>query len=495
MDPAIAQDPLFEAHPEVAGTPPPASNALSPFNKPDADVVLRSLDGVEFLVRSHILIEASPWFEAQLRPLTSSQTHLALDAYSTTLDILLRICYPIPKPKSDRSIADIETALRVAVQYQLELVDLARRGPAIEVWALACRMKREALARRSVESTFDDDKFDAGRIGSIQDVNAGDYFRFREYRRLRGQVAPQFELCRPTLTLPAVLHATASSSPIQSRSEDDDIESYEEDPHSQVFLPNIPHPDLVCIASDGAHLSVHRMFVAEASSIISAKLSDRNIPILSVYTPGKLIKKKCKSCSHSKPTMSEPPMLSVKEEGTILGTLFQLCYPDHTLPTSPSTCLEALAAAGRLGMARIVAELRTHWQTLSKQDPLRAYFAAVRIGQSTYAEEAAKYVVHTRLYGQYIWEMETTPALPYYLLTAYYDQCRAAAKALLRSACISPAGSPLPPRDPTPSDAPPEVAAFREVERRAEPEVEVWLQEHLGGLYAAVDEHPGQMPP
>ncbi len=178
-----------------------------------------------------------------------------------------------------------------------------------------------------------------------------------------------------------------------------------------------------------------------------------------------------------------------------MATLFQLCYPDYTLPTNPSTCLYALAAAGRLGMARIVAELGTHWQTLSKQDPLRAYFAAVRIGQSTYAEEAAKYVVYTRLDGQYILEMETTPALPYHLLTTYYDQCRAAAKALLRSACISPAGPPSPPRDPTLSDAPPEVAAFKEVERRAEPEVEVWLQEHLSRLYAAVDEHPGQMPP
>ncbi|TFK86755.1 hypothetical protein K466DRAFT_600072 [Polyporus arcularius HHB13444] len=457
-----------------------ASNALSPFNKPDADVVLRSLDGVEFLVRSHILIEASP---------------------CTTLDILLRICYPIPKPKSDRSIADIETALRVAVQYQLELpitvledelVDLARRGFALEVWALACRMKREALARRSVESTFDDDKFDVGRIGSMQDVSAGDYFRFREYRRLRGQVCPQFELCRPTLPLPAVLHAPISSSPIQSRSEDDDIESYEEVPHSQVFLPNIPHPDLVCIASDGAHLPVHRM-VAEASSVISAKLSEYDNTISCTSKP--LKKKRCKCGSHTRPTTSEPPKLSVEEEGAVLNTLFQLCYPDHTLPTSPSTCLKALVAAGRLGMVRIVADLGTHWQTLSKQDPLRAYFAAVRIGQSTYAEDAAKYVVQTRLDGQYIWEMETIPALPYHLLTAYYDQCRAAAKALLRSACISPTGPPLPPRDPTLSDAPPEVAAFKEVARRAEPEVELWLQEHLGRLYAAVDEHPGQMPP
>ncbi len=289
-----------------------ASNALSPFNKPDADVVLRSLDGVEFLVRSHILIEASPWFEAQLHPPTSSQTHLALDAYSTTLDILLRICYPIPKPKSDRSIADIEIALRVAVRYQLELpitvledelVDLARCGSAIEVWALACRMKREALARRSVESTFDDDKFDAGRIGSIQDVNAGDYFRFREYRRLRGQVAPQFELCRLTLPLPAVLHAPVSSSPTQSRSEDDDTESYEEVPRSQLFLPDIPHPDLVCIASDGAHLSVHRMLVAKASSVISAKLTNCNIPISPVYEAlGKSSKKKSHRNYHTEPT-------------------------------------------------------------------------------------------------------------------------------------------------------------------------------------------------
>ncbi|KAI0717982.1 hypothetical protein C8T65DRAFT_639624 [Cerioporus squamosus] len=478
MDAFLQDGVLVDSHPEDLTMPLTASSAPSPFNKLNADVVLHSLDGT------------------QLSLPTSSPAHLVFDASSATLETLLRICYPIPKPKSDHSVADIETALRAAVKYQLELpiavledelVDFAHRGSALEVWALACRMKREALARRAVECTFGDDKFDAGRIGNMQGVSAGDYFRFREYRRLRGQVASQFELCRSPLALPnsEVHHEPGPSPPESLRSDADDLEAYEEVAR---FVPTIPDPDLICIASDAGHLSVHRIFLAEASPIISRQLAQHGIPV-------SLVSRNSGKKKVMKVSAFKPPTISVDEDSTILATLFQLCYPgDHTLPTTPSACLAALAAAGRLGMPRIVAELSAHWRTLAKQDPLRAYFAAARIGQNACAEEAAKYIVQTRLDGHYIWEMETTPAISYHLLTTYYDRCRAAAKALLRGACISPTAPSSSLREPSAvSDVPSEAVASTEVKRSADSEV--WLQEYLDGLCTTVDEHPGQIPP
>ena len=279
----------------------PSDGAPSPFNKRNADVILRSLDGVEFFVRSHILIEASPWFEAHLSLPISSPTHLILDAHSATLETLLRICYPIPKPQSQRTVEDIESALRIAEKYKLdlpvvvleeELLDMARRGFALEVWALACRLSREDLGRRAAQCTFNDHRFDIRRIGSLHGVSAGDYFRLREYHRRRGQVAPPFVLCRSSLgpseeclkaNDPAPL-SPAPPSPAQSINEAGiGIESFEKIPRPQSFCPDIPYPDLVCVASDGADLYVHRKIVAGASSSIAEILSQHDIPITVSY--------------------------------------------------------------------------------------------------------------------------------------------------------------------------------------------------------------------
>ncbi|RPD64130.1 hypothetical protein L227DRAFT_560894 [Lentinus tigrinus ALCF2SS1-6] len=463
-----------------ATSPLPPTTAPSPFNKQNVDLIIRSLEGVDFFVRSHILIEASPWFETQLSLPTSSQTRLALDASSAALETLLQICYPIPKSKAYRSMEDIETALRVAVKYQFELPVIVLE----DELKIACRMKREALARRAIECTFDDDKFDPRRVDSgMQGVSAGDYFRFREYRRLRGQVSPQFALCRPPLGSSGLLVDPTPPSPSRPSDEPGIEKAYEEVPRNEVFKPDIPYPDLICIASSGMYLSVHREVVADASSIIS------KTPIASTASKQQKHKKGCK-CRSSTQFVGT---MDVKEDSTVLAALFRICYPGgRTFPATPSACVATLAAASRLGMPRILAELEAQWKVLAQQDPLRAYFAAVQAGQNTYAEEAAKYVVYGRLDGQYIPEMETTPMRPYLLLTTYYDQCRAAAKGVLRGASIIPADtSPL--RERTEPDVPLEDALAREVERRSQSEV--WLQAHLDELYTTVEEHPGQIPP
>ena len=185
----------------------------------------------------------------------------------------------------------------------------------------------------------------------------------------------------------------------------------------------------------------------------------------------------------------EQPEIHVKESSDVLAVLFQLCYPsDRTMPITPSACLTALAAAIRLGMPRIVTELEAHWQALVKQDPLRAYFAAARAGQNACAEEAAKCVVYRRLDEQYIPEMESTPLLPYHLLTAYCDQCHAAAQTLLRKACIPPRTAPhvlSGQEHPVADDV-----STKQAERS--PEDDDWLQAYLDELYTSGEDNPGQ---
>ncbi|EIW58566.1 uncharacterized protein TRAVEDRAFT_84885, partial [Trametes versicolor FP-101664 SS1] len=104
------------------------------FPKPDADVIPRSSNGVEFRVHKAILSEASPVFESMLTPPQPSATPsnpsisgsqatapaelpvVDMSDPSEVLDRLLRLCYPPsedpdPAPPSPREIARlIQTA-------------------------------------------------------------------------------------------------------------------------------------------------------------------------------------------------------------------------------------------------------------------------------------------------------------------------------------------------------------------------------------------------
>lgn len=105
-----------------------SSQASPPFNKQTADIVLRSVDGVDFRVHKAILAEATPVFEAMFGlPQPPTESFEAVDGVpilhftepSRTLDLLLRIIYPIPDP----AFADPEDAglvFEAARKYDME---------------------------------------------------------------------------------------------------------------------------------------------------------------------------------------------------------------------------------------------------------------------------------------------------------------------------------------------------------------------------------------
>ena len=80
-----------------------------PFNRPNADIILRTADHVDFRLHSTILQEASTVFETLLslpQPGTQSDNDapasfpvIDIAESSSVLEALMRICYPIVKPK------------------------------------------------------------------------------------------------------------------------------------------------------------------------------------------------------------------------------------------------------------------------------------------------------------------------------------------------------------------------------------------------------------
>ncbi|TCD67404.1 hypothetical protein EIP91_012439 [Steccherinum ochraceum] len=114
--------------PSVAPAPVVSKDALPPFNKPNADIILRSSDNVDFRVHKFMLSEASPAFEdmfaAPSGSLNADEHRDGLPVVHVTesskvLDAILRCCYPVVAPQLE-SADTICEALDAAKKFMME---------------------------------------------------------------------------------------------------------------------------------------------------------------------------------------------------------------------------------------------------------------------------------------------------------------------------------------------------------------------------------------
>lgn len=105
------------------------STAPAPFNEPNADIILRTSDHIDFHVFSQILIAASPFFRGMFevpqpppdqQQLKYGRPIVDISEDSKALETLLRICYPINKPKK-RTLDEVEPALHAAMKFESTL--------------------------------------------------------------------------------------------------------------------------------------------------------------------------------------------------------------------------------------------------------------------------------------------------------------------------------------------------------------------------------------
>ncbi|KAI0799802.1 hypothetical protein BC629DRAFT_1285315, partial [Irpex lacteus] len=148
--------------------------AQVPFDRKDADVIIRSSDNVDFHVFKAVLILASPFFAdmfslKQPEPTGSStdvgtiaaRDPIPISEDSKTFDCLMRLCYPIDDPLLDRDcdLPLVEKVLEAAQKYlmdeaaklaRVELGKLAIRFP-LNAYAISCRLNAENEARIAAE--------------------------------------------------------------------------------------------------------------------------------------------------------------------------------------------------------------------------------------------------------------------------------------------------------------------------------------------------------
>ncbi|EIN03887.1 hypothetical protein PUNSTDRAFT_109039 [Punctularia strigosozonata HHB-11173 SS5] len=177
-------------------------DADHPFNKPSADLILRTSDHVDFHVHKFILSEASPVFETMFslpqpgEPCSSPsnrgqrsaepiQDHkdgrpvVAVPEDVRTLDLLLRIIYPYENPDLD-DLDWITPTLSAAIKYDMagavkllsqQLSGHATTSP-LRVYACAVRHGMEGRAREAAVGCLRFTLLDLDVVPELADISA-----------------------------------------------------------------------------------------------------------------------------------------------------------------------------------------------------------------------------------------------------------------------------------------------------------------------------------
>ncbi|KAH9940818.1 uncharacterized protein BXZ73DRAFT_42543 [Epithele typhae] len=396
--------------------PTTARIAPHPFNKASADLTIRCADGVDFLVRHSILLEASPIFEDMLAipqpPLDAQDVAeprpvVVVTESSRPMDVILRLCYPIRKPDlAARPVDELEDALKVALKYEMdypraalttELVAQAETYP-MQIWAVACRTGLEDLARAAgdmlIQSYRDKEKFSLYPLRHVHGISAGDYYRLRRfYRRAIPIKASQFKFLSSN-------HQTSTSASTISA----------DTPHPFSVDPSFA--DLVCRSSDGREFLVHRGALAAASPI----LRDEILALLA-----------SNNSDGSATTSTNMPVLQLPESGRILHYILCSCYPaTASFTLDPYDMPDVIAAATRYQMPWLSQYIKTAWKTALWKNPVEAYFRAVRTGWYEGAKIAARLSLSQDLDDVYTEQMEHVSAWRYHRLLNYHLATRLA---------------------------------------------------------------------
>ncbi|KIN96748.1 hypothetical protein M404DRAFT_927412 [Pisolithus tinctorius Marx 270] len=181
-----------------------ATKASWPFDDPNAEVILRSSDNVDFRVFRCNLSLASPVFKDMFTlgapvhgehpPNPSSLPVVPLSETGSALDALLRLIYPLTTPKLD-SVGDIKALVAAVVKYDLIEPAIYRatnliirqylQSSPVSLYAIACLCGWRNLAERAARETLKIKDFGRVRtyVAELEDMSAGDYYRLLDYHR------------------------------------------------------------------------------------------------------------------------------------------------------------------------------------------------------------------------------------------------------------------------------------------------------------------------
>ncbi|RPD73329.1 hypothetical protein L226DRAFT_446698, partial [Lentinus tigrinus ALCF2SS1-7] len=371
--------------------------AAAPFDRNDADFMLRSSDNVEFRVHRLILSMASFVFESMFsmpKPPTLPSDppgipEISIPEDSETLDLFLRICYPLIDPEV-QTLLLLRKVLTAGIKYDAPMVIHAMkrelRQPRfmdtqpLRAFAIACLCDLEEEAKIAAEISVVEGVVisKASSSPEVDEISAGAYYRLLRLNRTRAA---------STLTpLPVV--TPSLSSPFTSLNHDG--------------------ADIVLHTKDSVDFFVHRVIVTFASPTFLSSLSKERT---------------------SEESENQRPVYLLAEDSHTTDILLRMCYPvDHPDIPSSDHYLDVACAAHRYGFCKVEQTLLRSWSEHATNAPLRFYFAAVQCGWEAEARACARQLVTTLspkdLDDAYVPEMESVSSVPYRRLLSYAEACR-----------------------------------------------------------------------
>ncbi|KAJ7122693.1 hypothetical protein C8R43DRAFT_1032271 [Mycena crocata] len=168
-----------------------------PFDDPDADVILRSADGVDFRVHRLVLSLASPFFKGMFtlpQPNSVSPTipTISMAESAAVLDRALRFWYPGAEPTEIASLDELREVLEALVlKYDMQFLvpsskkhlrEYLEQDP-VAVFAIACRHGWKEIALEAAKHSLKLPlrTFELIRPGQLNCITADTYHTLLQY--------------------------------------------------------------------------------------------------------------------------------------------------------------------------------------------------------------------------------------------------------------------------------------------------------------------------
>lgn len=191
-------------------SPPPSPSAPFDASTSDTDIILRSSDGVDFHVYKVILAIVSPVLKSMFTILDSDGSDASLASpqvvplaeNASTLEHVLRLCYPVPRTpitSPDELVATSDAvkkyemaALRPSLEQDLRALLLSGADP-LRIYSIACLCRFDSVAHEAAKGTLEKPRHlqprDAAIPPEFAQLSATVLFALIDYRRRCAEAA------------------------------------------------------------------------------------------------------------------------------------------------------------------------------------------------------------------------------------------------------------------------------------------------------------------
>jgi len=180
------------------------TDANAPFDNPDADVIIRSSDNVDFRVLKLFLSWASPFFgdmfglpQGPAGSISEEQETrdgipvIQVTEKSQVMETLLKFCHPNHAPAAFKTVEEILPVMEAAIKYGIEGMErharealttppLVQENPTL-VFAVASQHGWEKEARIAAWHTLRQPPSERWYVSQLETISGGDHYRLQQY--------------------------------------------------------------------------------------------------------------------------------------------------------------------------------------------------------------------------------------------------------------------------------------------------------------------------